>query len=255
MSIPYHSESLLYQIMNNLFSIFDPARIFNLPLNWVSIFLVMLILPNQFWLAPSQSIALVKQSTKTLKSEFDSVLGLNATPGITWLIISTLVFIAVNNFIGLYPYVFTASRHLFFTLPLGLVLWAGFFVIKFIKQPLSILSHFLPLGTPYALIPLMVIIEIVRNIIRPITLSVRLAANIVAGHLLLTLLRSLAPSISWAILGIILARLILLLILERAVALIQSYVFRILTTLYIEEVESFKINLSKSQTSITYIEE
>lgn len=232
--------------MNNLFSIFDPARVFNLPLNWLSIFLVILLIPNQYWLAPNQSVAFVKRTILSLKSEFDSVLGNQVTPGITWLIISTLIFIAVNNFIGLYPYVFTASRHLFFTLPLGLVLWTGFFIIKFVKQPLSMLSHFLPLGTPYPLIPLIVIIEIVRNVIRPITLSVRLAANIVAGHLLLTLLSSLAPSISWSILRVILARLILLLILERAVALIQSYVFRILTTLYIEEVESFKINLYKS---------
>ena len=107
------------------------------------------------------------------------------------------------------------------------------------------LSHFLPLGTPYALIPLIVLIEVVRNLIRPVTLAVRLAANIVAGHLLLTLLRSLSPSAPSYLLVVILRALILLLVLESAVALIQSYVFRILTTLYVEEVESFKMNLHK----------
>jgi len=229
--------------MNNLFSIFDPSSFFNVPLNWISVCLAIFIIPNQFWLSNTQSLFTLKNITLNLKREFRSVLGGQVTPGIIWIICSILIFIAVNNFIGLFPYVFTASRHLFFTLPLGLILWTGFFTIKFFKQPLRMLSHFLPLGTPYPLIPLIVLIEVVRNIIRPITLSVRLAANIVAGHLLLTLLSSLRPAVSYPILTLVLMTLILLLILESAVALIQSYVFRILTTLYVEEVESFKINL------------
>ena len=89
--------------------------------------------------------------------------------------------------------------------------------------------------------PLMVIIELVRRLIRPGTLAVRLAANIVAGHLLLTLLGSLAPSLSSAALIGALVGLVLLMVLECAVALIQSYVFRILMTLYVEEVNSEKI--------------
>jgi len=103
------------------------------------------------------------------------------------------------------------------------------------------LSHLVPLGTPPALIPFMVCIELVRRIIRPLTLSVRLAANIIAGHLLLCLLRSQIPSSplnAWPFIGL---ALLLLLILESAVALIQSFVFTILSTLYLEEVNSPKI--------------
>lgn len=86
--------------------------------------------------------------------------------------------------------------------------------------------------------PFMVVIELIRRVIRPGTLAVRLAANMVAGHLLLTLMGSLAPTVGATILAGILVGLVLLITLECAVALIQSYVFRILITLYIEEVRS-----------------
>lgn len=104
------------------------------------------------------------------------------------------------------------------------------------------LAHLVPLGTPYPLTPFMVIIEIVRNVIRPLTLSVRLAANIVAGHLLLTLLSSQSLNPSYLIIALVLSALILLSVLETAVALIQAYVFSLLSALYLNEVNSFPIN-------------
>ena len=84
--------------------------------------------------------------------------------------------------------------------------------------------------------PFMVLIELVRSLIRPVTLSVRLAANIVAGHLLLALLRNQASPLNPPITMIVGLGLLPLLFLERAVALVQSYVFRILSTLYLREV-------------------
>ena len=90
--------------------------------------------------------------------------------------------------------------------------------------------------------PFIVLIEITRNVIRPLTLSVRLAANIIAGHLLLTLLSQGAPSTSYALLVLILRAVILLATLESAVALIQAYVFRVLSTLYLQEVNSPSLN-------------
>jgi len=116
-----------------------------------------------------------------------------------------------------------------------LPIWLGTIFYSIIFQYNNLLAHLVPLGTPSFLIPIMVVIETVRNIIRPITLSIRLAANMVAGHLLLTLLGSQGPNISLIIIRILLVRLILLLILEVAVACIQSYVFTILSSLYLNE--------------------
>jgi len=86
----------------------------------------------------------------------------------------------------------------------------------------------------------MVLIELLRRVIRPVTLSVRLAANIVAGHLLFVLLSSQAfPSSVLRGLNLaVLRALILLGVLETAVALIQGYVFSLLRTLYVQEVQT-----------------
>merc|ERR1712050_336847 len=99
-----------------------------------------------------------------------------------------------------------------------------------------IFAHLVPQGTPGLLIPFIVLIETIRNVIRPGTLAVRLAANIIAGHLLLTLLESRAGGLPLTILVILIGAQILLLILESAVAIIQSYVFAVLRTLYASEV-------------------
>jgi len=104
------------------------------------------------------------------------------------------------------------------------------------------LAHLVPVGTPYILIPFMVLIEFIRNIIRPITLSVRLAANLVAGHLLITLIRAPAVSTSYSVLIVLILALYLLIVLESAVAFIQAYVFRILRTLYLREVNNISFN-------------
>ena len=97
-------------------------------------------------------------------------------------------------------------------------------------------AHLVPQGTPGLLIPFIVLIETIRNIIRPGTLAVRLAANIIAGHLLLTLLARTGPSMRLTIIRVLLITQILLLTLEIAVAIIQSYVFAVLRTLYAREV-------------------
>lgn len=96
--------------------------------------------------------------------------------------------------------------------------------------------HLVPQGTPGVLIPFIVLIETISNMIRPGALAVRLAANITAGHLLLTLLGSVGFSVSGVVLLLLLVGQGLLLVLECAVAVIQSYVFTVLGVLYAREI-------------------
>ena len=96
--------------------------------------------------------------------------------------------ILFNNFVGLFSYIFTPTRHLKVTLKLTVPLWISFIMYAWVKETTNTLAHLVPLETPVPLIPFIEVIEIIRNIIRPTKLSVRLAANMIAGHLLLTLL-------------------------------------------------------------------
>ena len=122
-----------------------------------------------------------------------------------------------------------------------MVRWIRFILYFIIFDTRRFLAHLVPLGTPYILIPFIVLIELTRNIIRPLTLSVRLAANLVAGHLLITLVSTPISSSNNGFI-IIITGLLLLLILERAVAFIQAYVFRILRSLYLRERNSVNFN-------------
>nr|YP_010385065.1 ATP synthase F0 subunit 6 [Electrogena lateralis]UPL65075.1 ATP synthase F0 subunit 6 [Electrogena lateralis] len=223
--------------MTNLFSVFDPSSsILNLSLNWFSTFLGILLLPSAFWLLPSRYSLIWDKVTSILHKEFSTLLGPTGHAGSTFLFISLFSMILFNNFLGLFPYIFTSSSHLAFTLALALPLWLSFMLYGWINHTQHMFAHLVPQGTPPVLMPFMVCIETISNIIRPGTLAVRLAANMIAGHLLMTLLGNTGPSLSLTILSFLIIGQIALLVLESAVAIIQSYVFAVLSTLYSSEV-------------------
>nr|YP_009652399.1 ATP synthase F0 subunit 6 [Sinella curviseta]QAU56470.1 ATP synthase F0 subunit 6 [Sinella curviseta] len=225
-------------MMTNLFSVFDPSANFNMPLNWISSFLIIMFIMPVYWLIPSKFSSSVKLVLNKLHSEFKTLLGSTSHQGSTFIFIALFIFIIMNNFLGLFPYIFTASSHLTLTLTLAFPLWLTFMLFGWINNTNHMFAHMVPQSTPSALMPFMVLIESISNVIRPITLSVRLMANMVAGHLLMTLLGNQTAVASNIILVSLIITQILLLTLESAVAIIQSYVFAVLTTLYSSEITS-----------------
>ena len=229
--------------MNNLFSIFDPNVIWiRFELNWVRSIIVLMWMPNVYWLIKSKPNFLLWKLLDSLSKEYRLNFAPLNSPGHTHWAISIFVIILLNNLAGLTPYTFTSTRHLSFSVTLALSIWIGYIFYRIVINLGRFLAHLVPVGTPYVLMPFIVIIELIRNIIRPITLSVRLAANLVAGHLLITLIRSPIVRVSFYAIIILLSLLYLLMILESAVAFIQAYVFRILSTLYLREVNDIKFN-------------
>nr|YP_009740619.1 ATP synthase F0 subunit 6 [Bryodema nigroptera]YP_009740853.1 ATP synthase F0 subunit 6 [Bryodemacris uvarovi]QID03581.1 ATP synthase F0 subunit 6 [Bryodema nigroptera]QID03867.1 ATP synthase F0 subunit 6 [Bryodemacris uvarovi] len=223
-------------MMTNLFSTFDPStNIFNMSLNWTSTFLGLLLIPSMFWLMPSRINILWNKLTLTLNNEFKTLLGQKSFQGSTFIFISIFIMMLFNNFMGLFPYIFTSTSHMTLTFSIALPMWVSFMLFGWINNTNHMFIHLVPQGTPNALMSFMVLIETISNIIRPGTLAVRLAANMIAGHLLLTLLGNTGPSLTMTTIYILIIMQMLLLVLESAVAMIQAYVFSILSTLYSSE--------------------
>nr|APX40620.1 ATP synthase F0 subunit 6 [Psylliodes chrysocephala] len=223
-------------MMMNLFSSFDPSSNMNLSLNWMSTLIGMMVIPPMFWIIPSRLSYLWMKIITTLHKEFKILLGNNNSKGSTLIFISLFSIILFNNFLGLFPYIFTSTSHMTMTLSLALPLWLSFMIFGWFNNTIHMLAHLVPQGTPGILMPFMVCIETISNVIRPGTLAIRLSANMIAGHLLMTLLGNTGPMLSIIMLNFLIITQILLLTLETAVSMIQSYVFAVLSTLYSSEV-------------------
>nr|WIL79801.1 ATP synthase F0 subunit 6 [Neohydnus sinensis] len=219
----------------NLFSSFDPSTNFNTSLNWSSSLLWIFFIPTLFWLIPSRLNFLWMKIMLTLHNEFKILIGKNYN-GSTLIFISLFTFILLNNFLGLFPYIFTSTSHMILTLTLALPLWLSFMIYGWLNNTIHMFAHLVPQGTPPILMPFMVCIETISNVIRPGTLAIRLSANMIAGHLLMTLLGNTGPMLSLFLINFLIIVQLLLLTLESAVAIIQSYVFAVLSTLYSSEV-------------------
>lgn len=224
-------------MITNLFSIFDPSTnlIIKISLNWLSIILLIFIIPNNFWLIPNNINLLFLKIIYILNNEIKIIIKKKIN-NFNIIFISLFLLILINNFIGLFPYIFTRTRHLSTNLSLTLPLWLRIMIFGWINKTNKIFTHLVPQGTPNVLIPFIILIESIRNIIRPITLTIRLTANIIAGHLLLTLLGNMGPILINLLIPILIIIQLLLFLLESAVAIIQSYVFSILITLYFREI-------------------
>lgn len=221
-------------MITNLFSSFDPiSSTFNIQLNWLAIFLFVIVFFPIYWISNSKSSVLYSELTSYITKEFLPLF--KSYKNIIFFNV-LFIFILINNIFGLIPYTFTSTAHIAITLSIALTIWLIFILYGWINNTNHIFAHLVPLGTPIILIPFMVLIESISNIIRPITLSVRLAANLTAGHLLLILLGESIVNNRILIIITVTAAQFALITLEAAVAVIQAYVFATLSTLYAREV-------------------
>nr|YP_010926055.1 ATP synthase F0 subunit 6 [Rhinolophus francisi]WKF19555.1 ATP synthase F0 subunit 6 [Rhinolophus francisi] len=221
----------------NLFASFITPTMMGLPIVILIIMFPTMLFPSTNRLINNRLVA-IQQWLIHMTSK--QMMTIHNPKGQTWtlMLMSLILFIGSTNLLGLLPHSFTPTTQLSMNLGMAIPLWAGAVILGFRHKTKASLAHFLPQGTPLPLIPMLVIIETISLFIQPMALAVRLTANITAGHLLIHLIGGatlVLLSISTATAFITFIILVLLTILEFAVALIQAYVFTLLVSLYLHD--------------------
>lgn len=149
-------------------------------------------------------------------------------------VFSIFAFVIILNLLGMTPYGVTVTSSIIVTFTLAATIFILVTITGFIKHGLHFLTLFLPSGTPLWLAPILFIIELLSFLSRPISLSIRLAGNMLAGHVLLKVLASFV--IMMGVSGFIpIPFMVIMVGFEIFVAVLQAYIFTILTCVYLND--------------------
>jgi F-type H+-transporting ATPase subunit a len=236
----------------NIENIFKIGQIGNQPIYFTSSSVYMLVAVAVICLlaigglARKQLIPGRFQSIAELSYEFvaDMVRSTSGEEGMRFfpLVYSLFMFILVSNLIGLIPFSFTISSHIIVTAALALLVFFTVLIYGFYRNGARFFRIFVPSGVPIYILPLIVFIEIISFLSRPLSHSVRLFANMLAGHITLNVFAGFVAMLG-ASLGVIgwiggilpLAMTVALIALELLVAVLQAYVFAMLTCIYLND--------------------
>ncbi len=149
-------------------------------------------------------------------------------------VFSLFMFILLGNLLGLVPYSFTFTGQIVVTFAMALFVFLMVTVIAFIRHGINFFTFFFPPGAPVFMAPLLVPIEIISYLTRPISLSLRLFANMLAGHTMIAVFAGF--TVAMGLFGFLpLTFNVALIALELVIAVLQAYVFAILTCLYLSD--------------------
>lgn len=152
--------------------------------------------------------------------------------------------IVIANLISNIPFGYSVASSISFSLGLSVAIFIACCSIAITVKGISWLADFVPATAPAVLQPVLAVIELISYMARSVSLGIRLFANLVAGHTLLGIISAMTKKVllgSWIgpiVLAIPLALLMALIGLELAVAVIQGYVFSVLTSIYVSEASS-----------------
>nr|YP_009159731.1 ATP synthase F0 subunit 6 [Pyropia nitida]AKQ53237.1 ATP synthase F0 subunit 6 [Pyropia nitida] len=223
---------------------------FNISITNASLFLMLSVALSIFWSSlVIYNNRLVPKNWQSVKEIFyDTTLTLVqdnlGKKGYAYFpfIFTIFTIILYCNLIGMVPYSFTVTSHIAFTFSLALSIYIGINIIGFRTHGIKFFTIFLPKGVPLFIVPLVVAIEFVSYIVKVFTISIRLFANMTSGHTLLKIIAGFVwtmISIGGIFLYLQIIPLILLLALvglEIGIALLQAYVFTLLTCIYLNDV-------------------
>lgn len=167
----------------------------------------------------------------------DMVVGVIGEHGMRYFpVVATFaILILVSNLMGLFPLFMSPTAHISVTVALGL---ASFIYYNYVGMSENgIVAHFghltgpkLPLVLMLVITPLIFLIELFSNMIRPLTLGIRLFANMFADEQVAAIVSGLYPPVTQILVPVILLPLAVF------VAVVQAFVFTLLSMIYISEV-------------------
>jgi F-type H+-transporting ATPase subunit a len=148
-------------------------------------------------------------------------------------VMTLFLFILFSNLLGLLPMSFTTTSHVAVTVTLALLVFFGVTILGLVKNGIGFLGMFWVSSAPLALRPVLAIIEVISYFVRPVSHSIRLAGNLMAGHAVMKVFAGFASMavISPVAVGAVTA----IYGLELLVAVVQAYVFTILTCVYLKD--------------------
>lgn len=148
-------------------------------------------------------------------------------------VMTLFCFILFANFLALLPKSFSPTSHIAVTAVLALLVFLGVTILGFVKNGTHFLGLFWVSSAPLALRPVLAVIELISYFVRPVSHSIRLAGNIMAGHAVIKVFAAFAAIAALAPVSVVAITAVYGL--EVLVALIQAYVFTILTCVYLKD--------------------
>jgi len=142
-------------------------------------------------------------------------------------------FILFANMLGLLPKSFTTTSHIAVTGVLALLVFLGVTILGFVRNGAHFLGLFWVSSAPLALRPVLAVIEVISYFVRPVSHSIRLAGNLLAGHAVIKVFAAFAAITVIAPISIL--AIVGMFAFEIMVAVIQAYVFTILTCVYLKD--------------------
>ena len=203
-------------------------------INVAIVSIVLMMATSGRALVPSRLQALAEMMYEAVANMVRDNVGSAGRPYFPF-IFTLFMFVLCCNLVGMIPGSFTVTSHVIVTFGLAIVVFLGTTAIGIARHKAKFLTLFFPHGAPLWTAVILIPVELISYLTRPVTLAVRLFANMTVGHVLLKVIAGfIAPmGIAFAILPF--AGVVAITALEFLIAVIQAYVFTILTCVYLHD--------------------
>jgi F-type H+-transporting ATPase subunit a len=197
-------------------------------------------------LVPGRWQLMVEGITGFVDSMVTSSIGPEGRKYMPW-VFTVFMFILFANLLGLMPFAlvgaqpFTVTSQFTVTGVMAIISFSIVLIVGFWRHGFHFFSLFIPHGTPWFMVPLIFLIELLSFMVRPFSLALRLFVAMIAGHILVEVFGSFvvqginAGGVGPAISLLSFLFIVGVMALEVLVCAIQAYVFALLTSLYIND--------------------